>query len=96
MSTCTSIRRRADLSIIPKLLAVSLSLTLAGCASLETAADHAHDLAARHPVATAVGAAVAASAITVALDRRRDDHRWSVREGRGIPCAPAGSDECRP
>jgi hypothetical protein len=95
MSTCTSIRRRADLSILPKLLAVSLSLTLAGCASLENAADHTRDFATHHPVSTAFGAAVAASAISVAVDHHHDIHRWPAREDRGIPCAPAAS-ECRP
>jgi hypothetical protein len=76
--------------------AIVLTFTIAGCSTLESAADHAHGFATRHPVATAVGVAVVASAVTVALDHHHNNDHWPEREARGRPCPAGGMTECRP
>lgn len=68
MSTCTSIRYPADRSIYRVLVTLTLILTLTGCASLENAADHAHDFAVRHPIATAIGTAVVVGGAVAAIE----------------------------
>lgn len=79
----------------PALLALllTLSTTLAGCAPLELAADHARDFAARHPVAVAVGTAVIVGGAVYALDHRRRDDHVAPRIARS-PCYPLPVTEC--
>ena len=43
-------------------------LTIAGCSTLETAADHTRDFSARHPVITAVGAAIVVGGAVAAIE----------------------------
>jgi hypothetical protein len=68
-------------------------LTTAGCSTLETAADHAHDFAARHPVAVAVGTAVIVGGAVYALDHRRGDDHVSPHIARS-PCYPLVVTQC--
>jgi hypothetical protein len=71
-------------------------LALSGCSTLETASDHAHDFAARHPVAVAVGTAIVVGGAVYALDHRRGDDHRPERIARGRPCLSGGMTECRP
>jgi hypothetical protein len=65
---------------------------LTGCASLENAADHAHDFAARHPVVAAVGVAVVVGGAIAASEAGHHHHESTTigparRPGCGrVPC----------
>lgn len=71
-------------------LALAL-LTLSGCATLETGADHVRDFAGRHPVVTAVGTAVVVGGVVYALDHHG---HHSEPPNRTSPCAPLPITEC--
>ena len=61
MSTCTLIRRRADRPISRVLVALTLSLILAGCATCE-----------RHPVACAAAVGVVGTSIALSVNRHHE------------------------
>ena len=59
---------------LPRLASLALILSLAGCSTLETAADHTRDFAKAHPVIVGVGAAVVVGGIVYGLDHHHDHH----------------------
>ena len=51
-----------------RILLFPLLVLFTGCATIEDAADHAHDFAARHPVAVAVGTAIVVGGAVAAIE----------------------------
>ena len=84
-------------SAIARISIVAFSLlTVAGCSTLETAADDAHDFIGRHPVATAIATGIVVGGAVAALDRHHHDERTLGWREHGTPCEPDGHTECRP
>ena len=77
---------------LPRLTSLALVLSLSGCATLETGADHVRDFAHKHPVVTGVATAVVIGGAVVALDHHHYDH--APTSARQSPCAPLPLSEC--
>jgi len=80
------------MSALSRLASLALALSLAGCATLENAADHTRDFAERHPIVTGVATAVVVGGVVYALDHHHDHS--SPNSARQSPCAPLPITEC--
>lgn len=76
--------------MLVRLTSLAIVLSLTGCASLESAADHTRDFTIRHPIVTAVGAAVVVGGAVAALDRHHHHGEAAVGPERPVcgrgPC----------
>lgn len=57
------------------LASLALASCLTACATLETGADHVRDFAVRHPIVTAVGAALIVGGVAASLDHHAHQHQ---------------------